>query len=68
LLAWLTRFSIVAVESRFDRNEGWHEHPELEEATENFGVKDVVWDGKTAVSAGGCGMLTLKRSVSLHTL
>lgn len=53
--------------SRFERNGGWHGHPELE-VTGNLGVKDVVGDGNTAVSAGGCGMLTLERPVSIRML
>lgn len=35
-------------------------HPVFEATTGNFGVKDVVGDGKTAVSTGGCEMLTLE--------
>lgn len=45
----------------------WQLQPAAGELVENLGGKDVVGEGKTAVSAGGGGMLTLNRRSGLPT-
>lgn len=42
-------------EPPWDSDEDWQSHPEVEGLAVNFGAKDVVGEGNTAVSAGGCG-------------
>lgn len=48
------------MESPLDRDEVWQLQSELGKLPEDLAVNEVVGEGKTAVSAGGCGaILTL---------